>query len=106
MVLFDRNYEILEIINKSKNEKRISLDEISSKIGKDKSVTSRILNGKYNLDLETFVNICLCLDLDPSSVLDNVLRPGVKRIPITEDNIKAFEDIISLIKDYEKNVKL
>lgn len=105
MIIFDKCDEILEILNKSKNEKRISLDEISSKIGKDKSVISRILNGNYNLDLETFVNICLCLYLDPSSVLDKVLRPGVKRIPVTEDNKKAFEEILSLIKDYENNMK-
>jgi hypothetical protein len=61
MEILNNINNILEKINSIKNTKRIGIEKISSVIGKDKSVTSRILNGKYNLDLMTFINIYFVL---------------------------------------------
>ena len=95
--------KILEKLNQLRNEKRISIEKISTDIKKDKSVTSRILNGKYNLDLLTYINICISMDVDPVFVLEQVLTPNTKRVPLTNDDINSFEEIIKKINNYVEN---
>ena len=95
--------KILEKLNQIRNEKRISIEKISTDIKKDKSVTSRILNGKYNLDLLTYINICISMDVDPVFVLEQVLTPNTKRVPLTNDDINSFEEIIKKINNYVEN---
>ena len=89
---------ILEKINYIKNSKRISIERISSIIGKDKSVTSRILNGKYNLDLITFVNICCALEENPVKILNEALFPDNKIVLLSEDDIKKFDDVSMILQ--------
>ena len=89
---------ILEKLNIVKSYKRIGIEKISSYIGKDKSVTSRILNGKYNLDLITFVNICYALDENPVIVLNDCLTPNNKIISVSNNDANKFDEFVELIK--------
>ena len=102
MELFNDMPLILSKLNDIRINKKISLEQLSNDIGKDKSVTSRLLNGKYNMDLETYINICKVLDVDPAQVIDEVINPKLKRIALDEKDIQSFNEIANLIKKYEK----
>lgn len=102
MELFKDNEKILEKINLIRNEKKIGIDKIATDLKKDKSVVSRLLNGKYSLDLIDFINICRSLDVEPSSLLDSILNPGSIRILLSNENLDSFDNILELINSYRK----
>ncbi len=102
MELFKDNEKILEKINSIRNEKKIGIDKIATDLKKDKSVVSRLLNGKYSLDLIDFINICRSLDVEPSSLLDSILNPGSIRILLSNENLDSFDNILELINSYRK----
>lgn len=93
---------ILEKINSIRTEKKIGIEKIANVIKKDKSVVSRLLNGKYSMDLLDFINICISLEVEPSSLLDSILSPDSKRILLSKDNLKSFENILEIINAYRK----
>lgn len=94
--------KILEKINLIKSTKKIGIEQISTFIGKDKSVTSRILNGKYNLDLLTFINLCYALDENPVLVLNECLSPKNKIVSISENDANKFDELAKILQGYTK----
>lgn len=102
MEILNNINNILEKINSIKNTKRIGIEKISSVIGKDKSVTSRILNGKYNLDLMTFINICSALDENPVNVLNECLFPKNKIVSVSLNDVEKFDELVNVIRNYIK----
>ena len=102
MKILNNINNILEKINSIKNAKRIGIEKISSVIGKDKSVTSRILNGKYSLDLMTFINICIALDENPVNVLNESLFPKNKIVSVSHNDVEKFYELVNVIKNYIK----
>lgn len=93
--------KILEKINEIRLYKKISIEKISNDISKDKSVTSRILNGKYTLDLITFINICVSIKVSPVDLLECILYPNEKRISFNQKNFESFEEILEKFHDYK-----
>ena len=94
--------KILEKINLIKSTKKIGIEQIYTFIGKDKSVTSRILNGKYNLDLLTFINLCYALDENPVLVLNECLSPKNKIVSISENDANKFDELAKILQGYTK----
>jgi transcriptional regulator with XRE-family HTH domain len=102
MELFKDCNKILEKINSIRTEKKIGIDKIATDLKKDKSVVSRLLNGKYSLDLVDFINICKSLGVEPSTLLDSILNPGTTRVLLSKENLDSFENILELINSYRK----
>ena len=92
--------KILENLNKIRNSKKIGIEHISTYINKDKSVTSRILSGKYNLDLMTFINICYALEENPVNVLNECLNPEKKIIMVSDEDTGKFNELVRIIQGY------
>ena len=98
MKLIQYTDDILERLNTIRHLKKIGIEKISSYIDKDKSVTSRILNGKYSLDLITFINICYSLDENPVVVLNDCISPNNKIITISGEDVNKLADVMNLIQ--------
>lgn len=102
MEIINNTDKILEKLNLIKSSKKIGIEQISSIIGKDKSVTSRILNGKYNLDLITFINICYALNEDPVLILNECLSPDNKIVSISKKDAYVFDEMVEMLNKYVK----
>lgn len=102
MELFKDRDKILEKINLIRAEKKIGIDKIATDIKKDKSVVSRLLNGKYSLDFVDFINICRSLEVEPSTLLDSILNPGTTRVLLSKENFDSFDNIMELLNSYRK----
>lgn len=65
----------IDIGNRFK-EKRIELnltqEEVSKRIGKDRSTYTWYEKGRYALDIETFIKICSVLKIDPYEMLEEL----------------------------------
>lgn len=58
--------ENLKILLKGNN---ISQGKLAANLGTTQQTVSRWVNGECEPDIETILNICLCLDTDPNELL-------------------------------------